>query len=165
MSWPIEIGTFCNCSVHRQCRCRYGPVEQQFSTFYLACPLCFLSTSVCLYLYLCITIIYLSIPLEVSVSIFLSVVFSFNFSFNFLHFLIFSISPAFFFQLSLLFQLGERLAELLIHCFISDKQCDHSQFTSLLHFKFLPCKRDRNPPSTSFPELLWEGYNGWQQKC
>ena len=28
-----------------------------------------------------------------------------------------------------------------IHCFISDKQCDHSQLRNLLHFKFLPCKR------------------------
>ena len=52
-----------------------------------------------------------------------------------------SLSPGFFFQLSLLFQLGERLEELLIHCFISDKHCDHSQFTNLLHFKFFPCKR------------------------
>ena len=29
----------------------------------------------------------------------------------------------------------------MIHCFISDKQCDHSQLRNLLHFKLLPCKR------------------------
>ena len=52
-----------------------------------------------------------------------------------------SLSPGFFIQLSLLFQVGEKLGELLIHCFISDQQCDHSQITNLLHFKFLPCKR------------------------
>ena len=28
-----------------------------------------------------------------------------------------------------------------IHCFISDKQCDHSQLRNLLYFKFLPCIR------------------------
>ena len=66
---------------------------------------------------------------------------SFHFSFNFLHFLnLFPISWILF-QLSLLFQPGEILGELVIQCFISDKQCDHSQFINLLHFKFLPCKR------------------------
>ena len=29
----------------------------------------------------------------------------------------------------------------MIHCFISDKQCDHIQLRNLLHFKLLPCKR------------------------
>ena len=33
-------------------------------------------------------------------------------------------------------------------------------FTSLLHFKSSLVKEDRNPPSTSFPELQWEGYSG-----
>ena len=55
--------------------------------------------------------------------------------------LTYSLYLGFIFQLSLLFQLGEKLGELFIHCFIYDKQCDHSQFTNLLHFKFLPCKR------------------------
>ena len=32
-------------------------------------------------------------------------------------------------------------------------------FTSLLYFKFSLVKEDRNPPSTSFPEFLWEGYS------
>ena len=71
-----------------------------------------------------------------------------------------SLSPGFLFQLSLLFPLGERLGELLIHSFISDRQCDHSQFSSLLYFEFLPCKRGEESPFTSFPELLWEGYSG-----
>ena len=62
-----------------------------------------------------------------------------------------SLSSGFFFQLSLLFQLWERVGELLIHCFISDKQCDHSQFTSLLNFKFLPCKRGQESPFYLLP--------------
>ena len=73
-----------------------------------------------------------------------------------------SLSPGFFFQLSLLFQLWERLGELVIHCFISDKQCDHSQFTSLLNFKFLPCKRGQESPFYLFPwasmrRIQWDG--------
>ena len=73
-----------------------------------------------------------------------------------------SLSPGFFFQLSLLFQLVERLEELLIRCFISDKQCDHSQFTNLLHFKFLPCKRGQEPPFYLLPwasmrRIQWGG--------
>ena len=73
-----------------------------------------------------------------------------------------SLSFGFFFQLSLLFQLWERLGRLLIHCFISDKQCDHSQFTSLLNFKFLPCKRGQEPPFYLLPwasmrRIQWDG--------
>ena len=87
---------------------------------------------------------------------------SFHFSFNFLHFLnLFPVSWILF-QLSLLFQPGERLGELLIQCFISDKQCDHSQFTNLLHFKFLPCKRGQEPPFYLLPwasmrRIQWDG--------
>ena len=44
-----------------------------------------------------------------------------------------------------------------IHCFISDKQCDHSQLRNLLHFNFLPCKREQE---SSFLEVLWEGMSG-----
>ena len=147
-----------------------------FSTFYSTCPLCSLSTSVsiCLCLHLCITVIYLSISLEVSVSVFLSMLFSFLLIFHLTHpsflslwiSLTCSLSPGFFFQLSLLFQLGERLGQLLIHCFISEKQCDHGQLTNLLHFKFLPCKRELGipllPPSLSFYE---KDAVGWQQQC
>ena len=144
----MEIGTPCNCSVHSQCRCRCGPVEQHFSTFYLTCPLCSCSTSVCicLCLILCITIIYLFISLEVSVSVFVSVLFSFNFSFD----LSFPLEPLHspnLFPISwILLSTPSSLSTWrMIHCFIynfiSDKQCDHSQFTNLLHFKFLPCKR------------------------
>ena len=69
----------------------------------------------------------------------------------------------FFFQLSLLFQLGETLGELLIHCFISDKQCDHSQLRNLLHFKLLPCKRGWESP---FYLLPWGSMrrNEWDGK-
>ena len=68
---------------------------------------------ICLSLHLCIIIIYLSISLEVSVSVFVFVLFSFNFSFGSsfffepLNFPYCSLSPGFFFQLPLLFPLGE----------------------------------------------------------
>ena len=95
-----------------------------------------------------------------SLSVFLSVVFSFNFSCNFLHFL--NLCPiSWILPLTLLlFQLGERWGELFIHCFISDNQCDHrhSQASCISNSSLV--KEDRNPPSTSFPELLWEGYSG-----
>ena len=126
------------------------------------CPLCSLSTSVCicLCLHLSITIIFLSISLK-SLWVYFSLwCFLLTFLLIFYISWTFPLSPGFFFQLSLLFQLGERLGELIIHCFISDKQCDHSQFSSLLYFEFLPCKRGEESPFTSFPELLWEGYNG-----
>ena len=51
-----------------------------------------------------------------------------------------------------------------IYCFISDKQCDHSQLRNLLHFKLLPCKRGWAPllpPSLRFFEKEWVG---WQQQ-
>ena len=50
-----------------------------------------------------------------------------------------SLYLGFFFQLSLLFQLGERYT--ILQCFISYKHCEHSQLRNLLHFKLLPCKR------------------------
>ena len=95
-----------------------------------------------------------------SLSVFLSVVFSFNFSFNFLHFL--NLCPISWILLLtlLLFQLGEKWGELFIHCFISDNQCDHSHSQASCISNSSLVKEDRNPPSTSFPELLWEGYSG-----
>ena len=87
---------------------------------------------------------------------------SFHFSFNFIHFLnVFPVSWILF-QLSLLFQSGGRLGELLIQCFISDKQCDHSQSTNLLHFKFLPFKRGYESPFylltwASMRRIQWDG--------
>ena len=115
------------------------------STFYLTCPLFSLSTSVCicLCLHLCITVIYLSISLEVTGSVFLSVLFSFNFSFDtsfLLKPLSFLISWILFFNSHFSFKV-EKDALFYIHCFISDKQCDHSQLRNLLHFNFFPCKR------------------------
>ena len=128
------------------------------------CPLCSLSTSVCicLCLHLSITIIYLSISLK-SLWVYFSLwCFLLTFLLIFYISWTFPLSPGFFFQLSLLFQLGERLGELIIHCFISDKQCDHSQFTSLLHFKFLPCKRGQESPFYFLPwaslrRIQWDG--------
>ena len=132
----IQLLTTVQCSLYR---CRCGPVKYHFSTFYSTSPLCSLSTSVCicLCLHLCITIIYLSFSLEVSLWVFISVLFSLIFhlthpSFSSLWiFLIYSLSPGFFFQL-LLFQLGEWYT--VLYSFISDKQCDHSQLSNLLHF-------------------------------
>ena len=96
-------------------------------------------------LHLCITVIYLSISLEVTGSVFLFVLLSFNFSFDSCFLLkplnfpyLFSISWIHLSTLSL-FQLGERYT--VLHCFILDKQCEHSQLRKLLHFKLLPCKR------------------------
>ena len=115
------------------------------STFYSTCPLFSLSTSVCicLCLHLCITVIYLSISLEVTGSVFLFVLFSFNFSFD-SYFLLKPLNfpyliPIYWILLSILFQLGERYT--VLHCFISDQQCEHSQLRNLLHFKLLSCKR------------------------
>ena len=95
-----------------------------------------------------------------SLSVFLSVVFSFNFSCNFLHFL--NLCPiSWILPLTLLlFQLGERWGELFIHCFISDNQCDHSHSQASCISNSSLVKEDRNPPSTFFPELLWQGYSG-----
>ena len=96
-----------------------------FSTFYLTCPLCSLSIS-CVYVYVCI-----SVSLSfISPSLWKSLWVYFSLWYFLLTFLLIfyiswtcSLSRWFFFQLSLLIQLRERLGELLIHCFISDKQC------------------------------------------
>ena len=148
-SWLIENATPYNCSVYSLYRCSCGPVEWHFCTFYSTCPLCSLSTSVCicLCLHLCITIIYLSILLEVSVSVLLSVLFSFNFSFD-SSFLLEALKFPYLFPISwILLSTPSSLSTWRkIHCwiysFICDKQCDHSQLSNLLYFKLLPCKRE-----------------------
>jgi len=111
---------------------------------------------------------FISPSLWKSLSVFFSVLFSFNFSFDSsfllepLHFLnLFPISWILFSAISF-FSTWERLGELLIHCFISDKQCDHSQFTSLLHFQFLPGKREQESPFYFLPwasmrRIQWYG--------
>ena len=79
---------------------------------------------------------------------FLRVVFSsFNFSvlthscfFSLLISLTCFLSPGFFSQPSVPFLFGERLGELLLRCFTSEKQCDHSQVTNSLNFRFFPHK-------------------------
>ena len=72
----------------------------------------------------------------------LSVV-SFNFSFD-LSFLLKPLDFPYLFPISwiLLSTLSSLTTWRKIHCFISDKQCDYSQLRNLLHFKFLPCKRE-----------------------
>ena len=113
------------------------------STFYLTCPLFSLSTSVCicLCLHLCITVIYLSISLEVTGSLFLFVLFAFKCSFD-SYFLVKPLNFRYFFPISwiLLSTLSSLSTWRKIHCFISDKQCDHTQLRNHLHFKLLPCK-------------------------
>ena len=124
------------------------------------CPLFALSVSVCtcLGLHLCITVIYLSISLEVTGSLFLFVLFAFNFSFD-SYFLVKPLNFPYLFPISwiLLSTLSSISTWRKIHCFISDKQCDHSQLRNLLHFNFLPCKREQE---SSFLEVLWEGMSG-----
>ena len=115
---------------------------------------------ICLCLHLCITIIYLSIALEVSVSVFLSVVFSFNFSFNFLHFLnLFPISWILLLTLSSLStwrKIG-RSTYTLFYIWASSVTTANSQTSCISNSSLV--KEDRNPPCSSFPELLWEGYS------
>ena len=113
------------------------------STFYSTCPLFFLSTSVCICLCLhrCNTVIYLSFSLEVTGSLFLFVLFPFNFSFD-SSFLLKLLKFPYLFPISwiLLSTLSYLSTWRKIHCFISDKQCDHTQLRNHLHFKLLPCK-------------------------
>ena len=66
-----------------------------------------------------------------------------------------SLYLGFFFQFSLLFQLGERYT--ILHCFISDKQCEHNQLETSCISSCSLVKEDNSPPSTSFLEVLWEG--------
>ena len=114
------------------------------SKFYSTRPLSSLSTSVCIHLclHLCITVIYLSISLEVTGNVFFFVLFSFNFSFD-SSFLLQPLNFPYLFTISwiLLSILSSLSTWRKIHCFVSDKQCDHSQLRNLLHFKLVPCKR------------------------
>ena len=116
------------------------------------------------------SLIYLFIFFNVSLCSEFSVLFSFSFSilmlpcfFILLISLICFLSPGFFPQPSVPFLLGERLGELLLCCFISDKQCDHSQVINSLNFRFLPHKiRIRIPfynllPWSSLRTVQWDG--------
>ena len=109
---------------------------------------------ICLCLHLCITIIYLSIPLEVSVSGFLSVVYSFNFSLNFLHFQ--NLFRIVWILLSTLFSFNlEKDWESYLFTVLyltSSVTTANSQTPCISNSSLI--KEDRNPPSTSFPELL-----------
>ena len=125
------------------------------------CPLCSLSTLVCicLCLHLCITIIYFSIHLEVSVSVFLAVVFSFNFLLIFYIPWACSLSPGFFFQLFSFNLEKDCESYLYTVLYLKSSVTTANSQASCISISSL-VKEDRNPPSTSFPELLWEGYSG-----
>ena len=74
--------------------------------------------------------------------------------------LTYSLSPGFFFQLSLLFQLGKDWESYLytVLYLTSSVTTANSQTSCISNSSLV--KEDRNPLSTSFPELLWEGYSG-----
>ena len=109
---------------------------------------------ICLCLHLCISIIYLSIPLEVSVSVFFSAVFSFNF----LHSLKLFPTPGFFFQLFSFNLEKDWQSYLNTVLYLTSRVTTANSQTSRISNSSL-VKENRNPPSTSFPELLWEGYS------
>ena len=158
--------------MHSLCRCRCGNLEYYFSTFNSTCPLCPLSTSVCicLCLHLCITIIYLSFSLEVFMCVFLSVLFSFNFSLDSyflvqpLISLICSLSPGFFFQLTLPFQLGERYTVLHTDLYLTSSVTTANSVTSCISNCSL-VKEQKSPPSTSLLRFYEKDTVEWQQQC
>ena len=130
------------------------------STFYSTCPLFSLSTSVCicLCLHLCITVIYLSISLEVTGSVFLFLLFLLIFhltcpSFSSLWIsLTCSLYLGFFFQLSLLWQLGEWYTVLYLTSSVTTANSETSCISNCSLVK-----ENKSPPATSFLEVLWEG--------
>ena len=87
--------------------------------------------------------------------------FSFNFSLTLTSFtslwisLTCSLYLGFFFQLSVLFKLGERYT--VLHCFISDKQCEQVNSETSCISNCSLVKEDKSPPSTLFLVVLWEG--------
>ena len=122
-------------------------------------PLYF-SVCICLCLHLCITIIYLSILLEVSVSVFLSVVFLFTFPLIFYISWTCSLSPGFFSNSLFSFNLEKDWENYLYSVlYLTSSVTTANSQTSCISNSSL-VKKDRNPTSTSFPELLWEGYSG-----
>ena len=140
--------------------------------FYSTCPLCSLSTSVCICLcmILCITIIYLAISLEVSVNIFLSVLFSFNFSFD----SSFLLEPLHFpnlFPISwILLSTPSYLSTWrMIHCFIyslyrTNSVTTANSVTSCISNCSL-VKEHKSPLSTSSLRFYEKDTVGWQQQC
>ena len=58
--------------------------------------------------------------------------------------------------------LNAALSQQHLSGFETGQACDHSQFTSLLHFKFLPCKRGQESPFYFLPwasmrRIQWRG--------
>ena len=102
----------------------------------------------CIYVYVCISV---SLSLTFSslwkfLWVYFSVLFSFNFSFD-LSFLFEPLNFPYLFPISWICPSTPsslstwKNIHCLIYSFISDKQCEHSQLSNILHFKLLPCKR------------------------
>ena len=70
-----------------------------------------------------------------------------------------SLSPGFFFQLPLLFQLGEKYTVLYTVLYLTSRVNTANSGTSCISNCSL-VKGHKSPPSTSFLEVLWEGYSG-----
>ena len=144
--WKLELLTTVQCTVYADVGVLlWNSTFLHFIQHLLFVP-CILQ---CVYVYVCISVSlsFTSPSLWKSLWVYFSLCFSLLI-FHLTHpsflslwiSLICPLSPGFFFQLPLLFQLGERYTLWYIS-FISDKQCDHSQLSNLLHFKLLPCKR------------------------
>ena len=71
-----------------------------------------------------------------------------------------SLSHGFFFQLSLFFQLGKDWESYLYTVLYLTSSVTTANLQASCISNFSLVKENRNPPSTSFPELLWEGYSG-----
>ena len=70
-----------------------------------------------------------------------------------------SLSPGFFFQLPLLFQLGERYTVWYTVLNLTSSVTTANSVTSCISNCSL-AKEHKSPPSISFLEVLWEGYSG-----
>ena len=133
------------------------------SIFYSTCPLFSLPTAVCicLCLHLCITVVYHSISLEVSGVYFSLCCFLLIFHLTLTSFsslwisLTCSLYLGFFFQLSLLCQLGDRYTVLYLTSSVTTANSETSCISNCSLVK-----EDKSPPSTFFLEILWEGMNG-----
>ena len=71
-----------------------------------------------------------------------------------------SLSPGFFVQLSLLFKLGEHWENYLYTILYLKRSVTKANSQTSCFSNSSPVKEERNPPSTSFPDVLWERYSG-----
>ena len=70
-----------------------------------------------------------------------------------------SLSPRFFFELPLLFQLGERYTVLYTDLYLTSSVTAANSVSSIISNCSL-VKEHKSPPSISFLEVLWEEYSG-----